>query len=167
MAQMTVKEAAKKYLKDLECCQLAGSYSDCFYGVCAHVCVTGLLIQASRKEGSVEKEDAGSCRSSYVESCYPCVITEDCCRYAACGVCISLIPNTYCAAKIGELYSFGTNVIARSEIMKQNGVALPGDVCCHSCFPGCFCTSCNDSAFVRAVKIRAAIKETAVTGLVF
>lgn len=158
--------AAKTYLQDLKCCHLAGSGSDCFYGVCANVCVTGLLIQASREKGSVEKKDAGLCKSCYVESCYPCVITQDCCAYASCLVCISLIPNRQCADAIGNCFRFGTNITARSKIMKDSEVELPDYLLCHSACPACFCTPCNDAAFVRAVKNRT-VKKTAVSGLVF
>ena len=113
----TVEE---KYLKNLRCFHVP-NFKACFYGTCAPCCVTGLMIQQVNRK-SVEKSEAGFCGCCYFESCYPCVITDDCCTYSACFAILSALP---CLA-ILNVFQFCTNWTVRRELIEKASGERPG-----------------------------------------
>lgn len=155
--------AAKTYLQDLKCFHVP-NFKACFYGTCAPCCVTGLMIQQVNRK-SVEKSEAGFCGCCYFESCYPCVITDDCCTYSACFAILSALP---CLA-ILNVFQFCTNWTVRRELIEKASGERPGcfSTTFHVLCPLCYCTPCNDAEYVRRIKQAQQSTETAVSGLVF
>lgn len=123
---------------------------DCVCGVCAGMCIQGLLIQLSLENGGLDREHAGACKQLYFPACYPCVITDGC-------VCVGLIRQV-----IGQLCSnnnFGDAaanaylVKVRDDLAKQANAdaTTPMNTVQQFCGP-CFCTPCHYAAIVRELR---------------
>jgi len=143
-----------KYLEN-ELCQFPKADIDCaalkfcWYGVCAGPCVSGLMLQQARKK-SMAKQHAGVMGCCYFPSCYPCVCSDSCCLYAflnsaqqSDNVAISLLAT---AAETGA------RVGVRATLLKAAGVDSPietwGMSTARVCCAPCFCTPCNNAAYV-------------------
>jgi hypothetical protein len=121
----------------------------CFFGMCANPCVSGLMFQQARK-GSMAKEHAGIMGCCYFASCYPCVCTDSCCLY----ICLNSAQQSDNAmiSLIATAAETGVRIGVRATLLKAAGIDSAAEtwgmsavrVCCAPCF----CTPCNNAAYV-------------------
>jgi hypothetical protein len=121
----------------------------CFFGVCANPCVSGLMFQQARKQ-SMSKKHAGVMGCCYFPRCYPCVCTDSCLLY----ICLSSAQSSDNAAiqLLSKAAETGVRVGVRATLLKAAGVDSPvetwGMSTVRVCCAPCFCTPCNNAAYV-------------------
>lgn len=142
--------------RDIELCDTQGlTCRDCVCGVCAGQCILGLMWQLSNPSGNVDKASSGGCgRSLYVPACYPCVVTDGCCVYAAVDTLQSSAPNDRGAELLSTVVTTGARLRVRDKLKARAGDTSGGvsesllQICC----PVCFCTPCHNAALIRKLR---------------
>lgn len=152
-SETTIRNAISDHIsRDIEICDTRGlTCRDCVCGVCAGQCILGLMWQLSNPSGNVDKPSSGACgRTLYVPACYPCVITDGCCGYAA----ISSLDDVDKSGAIRTVVETGARLRVRDKLKARAGDTFGGvseslvQIVC----PLCFCTPCHNAALIRKLR---------------